>query len=465
MANNKKNIVFFLKKGLNFSLYFFLLILPLQTRYIIKSGVLGTGYSEYGTVSLYASDIVLAVVILFAIFLAVVGFLKRNDTQKNERPAVINKLLLFLIAGLLLFASLSVIPAQDKGLALFKLAWLFGGLALFWVTAFFPYNKLKFLAAFLTGLAFEAGLGMWQFVTQSSFQSKWLGMALHNASELGTSVIEVYIPGELPERWLRAYGGLDHPNILGGALAIAGLLAVYWMANHPNAEKKAGMYLKNIFLALYLVIISGLFFSFSRAAWLGFGIGLAGFLLIAVLSKNLVRQRELLKILLVSGVLVFCFYRLYPDLVATRAAGNTRLEAMSSDERMASDQEALGIIRHNPVLGVGIGNYVNYSFKTAEKSAAKGKDLAISAEWQPAHNAFLLLGAEIGLIGLVVALAIGIYLLYLARGKSKPILAILACFLILTLFDHWLWSLHFGMFFTWVILGFAVKLSAAESLP
>ena len=51
-------------------------------------------------------------------------------------------------------------------------------------------------------------------------------MAVHKAEELGTSVVETVGADGLGERWLRAYGGLDHPNILGGILAVALLLFI-----------------------------------------------------------------------------------------------------------------------------------------------------------------------------------------------------------------------------------------------
>ena len=74
----------------------------------------------------------------------------------------------------------------------------------------------------MAGAFLQACLGIYQFFTQSSFACKWLGMASHNAQDLGVSVIET-LSGE---RWLRAYGGLDHPNIFGGFLCFSILILI-----------------------------------------------------------------------------------------------------------------------------------------------------------------------------------------------------------------------------------------------
>jgi hypothetical protein len=70
----------------------------------------------------------------------------------------------------------------------------------------------------------------------------------------------------------------------------------------------------------------------------------------------------------------------------------------------------------------------------------------------------LLVAAEIGVFGMLLfALFLGLILWgkmldFRNHGVSIAILA--ACFII-AMVDHWFWSLHFGIFFFWLVLGIA----------
>ena len=66
-------------------------------------------------------------------------------------------------------------------------------------------------------------------------------------------------------RWLRAYGGLDHPNILGGFLALALIVAADLLAEkRTENRKRRGLISVSLFLAYFVVlygIIGGLLLS------------------------------------------------------------------------------------------------------------------------------------------------------------------------------------------------------------
>jgi O-antigen ligase len=281
--------------------------------------------------------------------------------------------------------------------------------------------------------------------------------------------VEISNPSQLPERWLRAYGGLDHPNILGGILALGALFILGWLINASRLAEKGGAAVKRpidgVLLGCYLILVSGLFVSFSKGAWLGFGIGFLLLFILVLFSKSLIKIREALKILLISGILIFLFFSLYGDLARERFEGNGRLEAKSTSERIALSREALDVIKSRPLIGIGIGNYVRHLY--GQKS---GVDMSAnlrmsSVEWQPVHSLFLLIPAEIGLVGLAILISIIGLSFFLAAKAADRILAIPAilCLLVLMVFDHWLWSLHFGVFSFWLSLGLAVRLGLKES--
>ena len=55
-----------LQKIIEYGFYLFLFILPWQTRWIIVPGEINEGYFEYGTYSLYGSDILLIILLFLA---------------------------------------------------------------------------------------------------------------------------------------------------------------------------------------------------------------------------------------------------------------------------------------------------------------------------------------------------------------------------------------------------------------
>ncbi len=223
-------------------------------------------------------------------------------------------------------------------------------------------------------------------------------------------------------RWLRAYGGLDHPNMLGGLLAI-GLLIFVWVniAQRHNLSKGNGLAPQGHFVILnyiyVLVVAVGLFFTFSRASWLGLVVGLVIMMLIAIIKKDLMSQKKILKTVLVTGIISFVMYVSFGDLVETRFANDTRLEHKSTNERVESMYLASEIIRSEPVIGVGIGNYTNFIHKHVRSDE-------VAYTYQPVHNTFWLVASEIGFFGSLFFLSIFIFLIlslfkrFLQAGSS-----------------------------------------------
>jgi hypothetical protein len=86
-----------------------------------------------------------------------------------------------------------------------------------------------------------------------------LGIAQHPVFQGGTSVVEAG-----GGRWLRAYGTLSHPNILGAFMVVSmSALGVVMAAAH-SWKKQIVLCVMSVFFA------AALFFSFSRAELLLF---------------------------------------------------------------------------------------------------------------------------------------------------------------------------------------------------
>jgi O-antigen ligase len=425
-------------------------LLPLQTRWIIVPGLINGGYLEYLTYSLYATDIIFC---LLLFFLAVkTTTVVTNKTEKKNYLLIIINLLTFV-------ALASVITATDKYLAIYKCLWLFAGISLFLLVRSKKFfSKLTLIYSFLSGIFLQALLAIYQFVFQSSFSSKWLGMAQHDPSIPGVSVIQ-----NETHRWLRAYGGLDHPNILGGLLAVGILMVLgllVYRKYYDIPEKR-----KNIFLVVnYIFLLSfgvALLFTFSRSAILATILGvLVLFVMELRKRKKETGKGELLKsitmgrleksMILIVAVIGLTVLAFNSKLLFSRFDDGNRLENISYNERVAGYGQSLMLIKQSPLLGHGLGNYTVALWEKQFNHPAY--------YFQPVHNVFLLVGGELGMVGLVIFL---IFLFYITKEniKKENILGIslLALLLTLMLFDHWLFSLHFGVLLFWLVLAVAEK--------
>ena len=409
-------------------------------------------------------------VLLFVLLLIFV-YLKISNNQFPISKQIQNskfKIQNLFITGLLIISFVSIFFALNKWLALYKLGWLVLGAGLFWLIARAEYDRAKFAGCLLCGLAMQSLLAIWQFLAQSTFANKWLGLSWHGASELGASVIETVGSDGVGERWLRAYGGLDHPNVLGGILAISVLFIIgeylkFSIFNFQFSNKFKIQNSKIIFWLFLIIFSAALFFSFSRAAWLALAAGLAVMLSGAVIKKNLAAQKNILQAVLISGLVFFILFFQFPNLVMTRLYGGERLEIKSGNERLESVKNSLNIIKKNWAIGAGIGNY----------TLALGRELPAreSYFYQPAHNVYILIFSEIGIVGFILFICLIIYWLIfniqypisnkisnpkleirnwkLEIGESKGAnyaminFGVLAALVVLMSLDHWFWSLHF----------------------
>jgi len=413
--------------------------LPFQTRLIVSPGVLNGGYFEHGTVSLYGSEILLWLIVILVI---ADFFINRRklvfDTEGRSRR--------FKISVFLFFCFFVFLLAHPTLVTFNYLRLFLEGILLFLIIRLFAVgdptangSRTVLVWGFVGGGMVQALLGIQQFFSQTAFASKWLGMAVHDPSVLGTYVIETDFG-----RWLRAYGSLPHPNILAGYLVAAILLLIIYSQNNNvipdsirNPEKKSrisactGMAQKIVLFILPILTV-GLFFTFSRSAWIALIVGLLIFWITRIKS---LKSSSLIIGLWTSFVAIICLTILLWPLVSARTAADSRLEIKSSSERMSYYGEAWTLIKKHPFLGVGLGNYV----RAVHNEIDSGRP---AYAHQPVHNVFVLALAELGAIGmLIIATAIFVF----RRIISWKKLICLAPFLIVGLFDHYLWSLYPGI--------------------
>ena len=433
-----------MKKVIEFGIYLLVFLLPWQTRWIFEAGKINGGASEYLAYSLYGVDILLVgLLVLALIYFRKDIFLK--ETFTSIYPFMEVKLLLVF----LVLSAVSIFWAQDKNLAFYCEVQIILALGFFWLCA--NFSKIsKLSVAFLFSLIIPTFLGLWQFFAQTTFAEKWLGLAEHKANLGGTSVIETFSNGIVDGRWLRAYGSLDHPNIFGGVVAI-GLLVTLGLLIQRQKEKIA----KKLFLYFSVVVFSaGLFASLSRSAWLALALGIILVGTFLFFQKNFAALKNLIFGSFIIAAVFLVMSVGYGKLMNVRVEGGTRLENLSLDQREVYFQQAKILIAKNPIIGTGLGNYI--------ESLAKLKPSDQAWTYQPVHNVLLLVWAELGIFGLLIFVSLLLVLFWKYGRKNELAGALLVALLPMLLLDHWLWSFHFGLFFFALVIVLAAGFSRRE---
>ena len=287
----------------------------------------------------------------------------------------------------------------------------------------------------LFALLVVGGTAVVEFLVQSTGFLTPLGLELLGPltpDVRGASVVEL-ADGT---RWLRAYGTLPHPNILGGWLIL--LLAA------PVSHFLRGRRPRWWLLPLFGLGIAALLLSFSRSAWLG----LAAATGVIVLHRRKLERGRLLAlaaVAIVSGLLVVIPLR---RLVYTRLAGfSVHTEARSIRERTQLGRQALDMIEARPLLGTGIGAFVT----TMAEETPEGTPV------EPDHNVPRLAAAELGVGGGILTLVAAAVILYGAWKAwtidGVVLSAIVVGLMLPALFDHYVWSLSPGRTMAWLALG------------
>jgi len=525
-----------LKSTIKYIFYLFIFLLPWQTRYIYYEGKLNGEFWEYGTKSLYATEILLLIIIMLYLAGSAYYIIKADLAKEGKTAKIFSNSSQILLAILfLIWALVSVSWSKNIPLAWYRWTILLQGVIVFLFLAKKIVHPRKVILFFTAGALIQSVFGIYQFFVQQVLPNKWLGIAEHFPENFGVSVVKV-----ADQRWLRAYGALQHPNILAAYLGVALLLVIIYLLNttsprqysllirraggqaYPplikggsenkrlralrksqedkytdDVKEKAIQEGKKFTAALLIFLLAvGIVVTFSRAVWGAMVVAVIIFvaylvfgalrhsetagnrvshkaLAVAQESRELARgnlrsftavqddavvdarmTEWLFSIPAVGFMLLFCLTLfMLKDPILARLTGNERLEVKSNQERILSYQDGWGIIKDNWLLGAGIGNYTLELHK---------KNPNLSAwDYQPVHNVFMLVWAELGIIGLIIFLAFIFQMIKIAF-KNYPIVVFLIFLLIVFLFDHYFWTLYVGVILWWFATGLITNMSIAR---
>jgi len=429
----------FFTKTVEYLLYAFIFLLPWQTRWMWYEGRLNGQFWEYGTFSLYATDIILLGAALIALFVY------RGRVIRPRGHWVI-------LLGLMLVSLVSAMIAKEQDMAWYAVGKFAEGFILFWLVFRIRISWRKISFFLVTSGLVQSVLGIWQFFSQKILANKWLGLAEHDPGVLGDLVVET-----TSGRWLRAYGSMPHPNVLAGFLAVCLLVCLSALVFYA---KKQNIMQKIFFWSSLAVMQFAFILTFSRSAWLALLLCYLVMLAVKLYQKNkelfIMTAKAGLVLLIITTMTVI----MLPDLWQTRITGG-RLEQMSVVQRADYYDQANELIKDYWYRGVGLNNFTQATYELDSAQEAW--------YYQPVHNIYYLSAVELGVIGgiLLVVLffwSVWIFYRHVIKINSSNIwldafgLALL-CLFIIGLFDHYLWTLSAGILLFWLILAIYYKIS------
>lgn len=310
--------------------------------------------------------------------LAVAAFVARQliiERGSWRRARLLAPMAVFMAALLL-----SVFKAQNGLQSLKEIAKWLEFIAVYWMA----WNEFRgrprqlglFLAALMMGALIETAIGAAQVVLR-------LGPA------------EFLIGGVI----LRAYGTFGQPNPFAGYLnlTLPVALGIALFASRRDVRLVGWV----VTLAVAVIMVTTL----SRGAWLGFAVALVAMGIFASKRLAVFIWLGLLGVALVIFAAVFGIipFGISERVLAAFGLAGVSLDSVTAEnfsavQRLAFWSAGFNMWDNNPLLGVGIGNYI----EAYPKYAPQGWDTVLGH----AHDYYLNAAAETGLIGLAAYLVL-----------------------------------------------------------
>lgn len=353
------------------------------------------------------------------------------------------------LAGLLALSLISIPFAVDPLYAGYQSGrlLLLVGLYLMLINASLTPGAIAWPLA--AGMALQAAVALPQFLLGRTLGLKRLGEVTMQAAWPGASVVMV---GD--ERWLRAYGLAQHPNLLAGCLMVMLLVVAGYYLARPGWQRA-------VLLAALGLGLATLLLTFSRAAWLGTmlgGVVMLGLLLWARRQRRWSPAWSWVAALAALALAISALFVAanWPLLRPRLGLAYQGTEVRSVEARTLEIDAAGALIQMRPGLGVGLGNYPLALYRLARDLVAAYPD------YQPVHNVALLSTAELGFpggalwLGLIVAPWLALWLkrrqVQMApwwAGLSGALVALT----VVSFFDAYPWSSHQGRLALWLVWG------------
>lgn len=275
-------------------------------------------------------------------------------------------------------------------------------------------------------LMFFSLIGILQFVLGRTLGGAFyfLGERSFNISTPGIALVEV-----VGRSFLRAYSTFSHPNSFAGYLGVGLIILTLSYLTNCFSKRNLG----------FLIILSAFLLTFSLSAFLAVGICVVMFLMI---KKGLFIKKGVF----LFTVLVFVISLLLP-LFSNNLLRSSVLFQQSVSQRLELSLVAGKMISEKFWIGEGLNTFVVNEIKYTGTG---------SYVWllQPVHNIFLLIFAEVGVVGIVVLFLFLKKVLEVNLIQNNIGLFLAVVFILITgLFDHYWFTLQQNLFLLAFIAG------------
>jgi hypothetical protein len=342
----------------------------------------------------------------------------------------------FALAGL---AAASSVWAPHPELALLQGAHLAIWVAFAIVVALVQVPPQRMAAVFVLGLLVQVVVGVAQAMTQGNIGLWALGELRIRPGPPWSTITDG------GWQFLRVYGLSSHPNVLAGHFAI-GLVMCWSLAFGRRPAEQARLIV--VWAALFVTLL----LTFSRSGLLGAVVAMTvGAIWMSRASVGRLIAGLGSRLAVCAAITIVLFVWVLRSYLSAGGLTDLVLRQDGANARFGLIRVALRLFADHPIGGVGARN-----FSGATRAIAPDQSVLDSV-----HNVPLLIGAELGLLGLV---PVGVVVAILIRvGWSRwtarpvdfwhgPVAGGLAALGLISLFDHYPWSVpEGGLLGAWLV--------------
>ncbi|MBU5268300.1 O-antigen ligase family protein [Clostridium cochlearium] len=305
----------------------------------------------------FNGDVILALIMLIYLLSIIIHKDSRERFIKGFKDFFTNPLSLFIFA-IICVMSISVIYATDKKIAISETIRFATYAVLFFIIKY-ELNEKKIIDNILKIYFLTTGI-----IGVIGIAEYFLGIGFIQKSESGVRN--------------RIFSTMENSNNLGMFMILIIFPLIMLFLNEKERKHKY------IYGALSLIAFINIILSYSRNAWLGFGIGLI--VLTLIYSWKII-----------LGILGIGIISIFIPSIFNRLKEFTDISQNMS--RIKLWDIALLMIKDHPVKGVGNGNY-RVLYDTYKLKLNKKIEYYPSENFHP-HNIFLKIQSEIGVFGLI----------------------------------------------------------------